>query len=251
MPETRNRVMAVRQTIILAAGNGSRLAGAHGVPKPLLTVGGLPLIEHALTHAAESGCVEAVIVIGHQGREVRSAVERLRPALNIQFVAVPDASLPNGVSLLAAEPFALRQFFLQMVDHVFTDPVLPKLLAAPLTSSEGGRVMVDRVPDAAIDLDDATKVRLEGDRIVSIGKHIEPWDAVDAGCFVLTHEVFQALRHVAPDHARTVSSGMRELANRGRLRAIDVSDVEWADVDTPADREAAERLLLQRQERMV
>src|SRR5947207_806998 len=103
MHETGTASLMVRQTIILAAGNGSRLAGAHGVPKPLLTVGGVPLIEHALAHAAESGCVEAIVVVGHQGRNVRSAVERLRPPLKIRFVSVPDASQPNGVSLLAAE----------------------------------------------------------------------------------------------------------------------------------------------------
>ena len=234
----------VTQTIILAAGSGSRLGAANGVPKPLMEVGGVPLVGHALRHARVSGCREAVVVVGHEGARVRSAVERMASGLSVRFITLPDASQPNGVSLLAAESLALPQFFLQMVDHVFAQPVLPTLIASPLEPREGGRVLVDGVPSAHLDLDDATRVRLAGDRVVAIGKDVRPWDAIDAGCFVLTSAVFDALRRVAATEPRTVSSGMRQLAARGALSAVDLGGVEWADVDTPADQETAERLLL-------
>ena len=92
------------QAVILAAGNGSRLSGSGSpVPKPLLPVGGRPLIAHALGHAHACGCREAVIVIGHEGARVRAAVEALGVPLALTFVDVVDASLPNGVSLLATE----------------------------------------------------------------------------------------------------------------------------------------------------
>jgi hypothetical protein len=55
--------------------------------------------------------------------------------------------------------------------------------------------------------------------------------------------VFDALRSVRGPEARTVSSGMRRLAMAGRLGAADVEGIQWADVDTPADREFAERLV--------
>ncbi len=117
------------------------------------------------------------------------------------------------------------------------------LVRVPL-GADGGRVLVDRAP-GAIDLADATKVRLEGERVVAIGKGIDPWDAVDAGCFVLTRAVFDALREAEPSEPRTVSSGMRQLARRGLLGAVDVGGTEWVDVDTPGDRELAERMLAQ------
>lgn len=235
------RLDAVTQTVILAAGSGSRLAG--DVPKPLMTVAGLPLIEHALVHAHTGGCNEAVIVIGHEGDRVRAAVEALHQPLHIQFVTSPDPSLPNGISLLAAESLARRAFFLQMVDHLFAEATLPLLAALPLDSSEGGRVLTDRAPQN-LDLDDATKVRLEGRQVRAIGKNITPWDAIDAGCFLLTHEVFAALRRAPGSEPRTVSSGMRQLVLQNRLTTVDVKGIEWMDVDTPADREAAERLLV-------
>lgn len=237
------RLDAVAQTVILAAGSGSRLASTRGgVPKPLMTVAGVPLIEHALVHARASGCTEAVIVIGHEGDRVRQAIESLGPPLTVRFVASPDPTLPNGVSLLAAQPLAHRAFFLQMVDHLFAEPTLPLLTATPLGASEAGRVLVDKAPKN-LDLDDATKVRVAGKRVLAIGKRLEPWHAIDAGCFLLTHEVFAALRKVTGGEPLTVSSGMRRLVLENRLSAVDVKGIEWMDVDTPADHDAAERLL--------
>src|SRR6476620_11607826 len=128
----------VVQTIILAAGSGSRLASARGaVPKPLVTVAGIPLLTHALSHARASGCTEAVVVIGFDGERVRAAVEQMALDLYVRFIVSPDHSAPNGVSLLAAEPVAAPIFFLQMVDHLFADVALPKLIAAPLHGEAG------------------------------------------------------------------------------------------------------------------
>src|SRR4051794_30508931 len=240
-----DRRRRVSQTVILAAGSGSRLASArHDVPKPLVTVAGVPLIAHALAHARASGCTEAVVVIGFDGDRVREAVERMAPDLYVRFIANPDHSAPNGVSLLAAEPLADALFFVQMVDHLFGDTALPRLVSTPM-NGDAGRVLVDRAP-ADLDLADATRVRLAGSRVTAIGKGIDPWDAIDAGCFVLTHAVFDALRAVSDAAARTVSSGMRQLVARGRLHAVDVSGIGWVDVDTPADRLLAERLIGQR-----
>lgn len=234
---------SVRQTVILAAGNGLRLGSrASGVPKPLVAVAGQPLIAHALAHAERSGCDEAIIVTGYESARVQAAVEALDSSLRIQFVHNPHTSVPNGVSLLAAAPLAAPRFFLQMVDHVFAVPSLPRLVATPLLSDEDGRVLVDLAPPGDLDLDDATRVRLTDGRVSAIGKGLSPWDAIDAGCFVLTPAIFDALRLVGDVQGRTVSSGMRRLVDQGRLGAADVEG-PWVDVDTPADHEVAERLL--------
>ena len=236
----------VSQTVILAAGNGSRLASeSSGVPKPLMTVGGVPLLAHALSHARGSGCAEAIIVVGHEREQVAAAARAMSSGLSLRFVETPDPSAPNGVSLMAAAPLAAPRFFLQMVDHLFEDIALPKLTRHALAGEEGAVVLVDRAP-RGIDLDDATKVRLAGDRVVAIGKGIEPWDCIDAGCFLLTRAIFTALGHVPAAEPKTVSSGMQQLAARGLLGALDLEGLDWVDVDTPADRESAERLLAQR-----
>ena len=83
---------------------------------------------------------------------------------------------------------------------------------------------------------------LDGDRVIAIGKRLAAWDAIDAGCFALTPSIFDALRAVDGE-PRTVSSAMRRLAARGALAATALAGTRWIDVDTPADRAGAERLL--------
>jgi 1L-myo-inositol 1-phosphate cytidylyltransferase len=235
---------STEQIVILAAGLGSRLGSAEaGVPKPLMDVCGAALIAHALAHAEASGCREAVIVIGYEGARVRAAVEARHSALTVRFVETPDPTAPNGHSLLAAEPLVRSRFFLQMVDHVFGRPVLPLLDRGRPYDGEAGRLLVDLNPDESIDLDDATRVCLDGVRITSIGKSIDPWDAIDTGCFLLTPAVFRALREVPSSEPRTVSSAMRRLVCSDSLFSTDIGDIPWADVDTPADRDVAERVL--------
>lgn len=240
--------LRVTQTIILAAGSGSRLATARGdVPKPLMEVAGRPLVAHALEHARASGCDEAVVVVGFDGTRVRAAIEAMHTPVRVRFLENPEFTSPNGVSLLAAEPAAAPAFYLQMVDHLFLEPSLRRLAQCTLGADEAGRVLVDSAPSSDIDLADATKVQLRGDRVSAIGKALERWDAIDAGCFVLTSAVFDALRQAGGAEGLTVSAGMRRLVAEGRLGAVDIRGAEWIDVDTPADRDIAERLLGRRQ----
>ena len=106
-----------------------------------------------------------------------------------------------------------------------------------------GRVLVDRAP-VELDLSDATKVRLAGDRVTAIGKATDPWDAIDAGCFLLTPAVFDALKQRAGIRAAHRFRGDADARRAARaLAAGELRGVRWMDVDTPADRAAAERLL--------
>src|SRR4051812_26518671 len=147
-------LLRVTQTVILAAGSGSRLATARGdVPKPLMTVAGVPLIVHALDHACASGCDEAVIIIGYEGPRVRETVAAMHTPLRLLFLENRDFTAPNGVSLLASEGAAAPTFYLQMVDHLFSDPALKHLSASALGSREAGRVLVDSEPSVHLDLD--------------------------------------------------------------------------------------------------
>jgi len=239
MPDTP---ATTRQTIILAAGNGTRIqAGLPGIPKPLVPVGGRPLIEHALQQAELAGCHSAVVVVGSHADRIEQHLRQLATPLRLQLVHNPQFDLPNGVSLLAAEPWAEDRFFVQMADHVFLAPVLGLLDGAGPAPGDDPRLLVDEAPQG-FDEDDATKVRVRDGRIVAIGKALSPWDAIDTGCFRLDPRVFGALRDAAADGPPSLSAGMSRLAAAGLLRPVPLRAVAWADVDTPADRVRAEAL---------
>ena len=178
-------------------------------------------------------------MLGHGAGQLQEQLARIPTPLRIRIALNPNYHLPNGMSLLAAEPFAEERFFLQMADHVFSEPVLERLTDP---SQDGAaRLLVDHSP-RDLDEADATKVRIQEGRVTAIGKELVPYDAVDAGCFLLDRRVFQALHELSGETA-SVSAGMERLAVARALAPIRLEGVTWVDVDTPADWGRAEVLL--------
>lgn len=232
--------MRVTESVILAAGHGSRLNG--GAPKPLVEVAGQPLIARALEQARAAGCERVIVVLGSHADQVRRYVEGDAPRdLQIDFVYNPRYDAPNGISLLAAEDRLSGPFYLQMVDHVFAGPVLARLAAGGRPAAGSARLLVDLDPEG-IDEDDATRVACRDGLVRRIGKGIVPWDAVDAGVFLVDPTVLERARGWALE-APSISAIMQRLADDGGLAAVDIDGVRWADVDTPRDRSTAAAVL--------
>lgn len=232
-----------RQTVILAAGFGSRLTASRGeLPKPLVRVAGKALIEHALEQAEAAGVEEAVIVTGNSAALIESHLAGIATSLTITPVYNPRFHEPNGVSLLAAAPAITGPFYLQMADHLFVQPVLRQLDEGAGVPEGCMRLLVDFHP-VNLDEEDATKVRVSGNLISHIGKDLYPYDAVDTGCFRLDPRVFDALEEVARTEPPSVTLGMRRLIARGLFAPVAISGTRWMDVDTPEDYAKAELLL--------
>ena len=103
---------------------------------------------------------------------------------------------------------------------------------------------VDRKLDAIYDMDDATKVRLAGDRIAAIGKELTDFNAVDTGLFACSNTLVARLSEVESHRGDcSLTDGMRMLIERGWLRALDIGAAWWQDVDTPGALEHGIRLL--------
>ena len=71
------------------------------------------------------------------------------------------------------------------------------------------------------------------DRIVDIGKEIAYYDALDTGMFLCSPALFDDLESASKDGNCSLSDGMRRAARTGRLRAMEIGDAQWHDVDTP------------------
>lgn len=234
--------------LIIAGGAGVRLQPVTGpVPKPLLKLCGVPLIKRIILTAARAGVSRFVIVTGYEAdrfHEVLSNDPGL-DALEFEWVHNERWHLPNGVSALAARSRLAEPFVLLMADHLFEQRTLERLLEEPVADGEC-LLAVDRKIDRVYDVDDATKVEVRGDRVVRIDKELQAFNAVDTGMFLCTPALFDALEAVDGPEGCALSDGIRALAAEGRMRAFDVGDGYWQDVDTPEMLAHGERTLVGR-----
>jgi choline kinase len=138
----------------------------------------------------------------------------------------------NGVSVLKAKDEFRNAFMLLMADHIFEPRTARALLDQTLIPGEV-TLAVDPKIDQVFDLDDATKVRRKGDRIVDIGKELTTYDAFDTSMFLCSPSIFDVLESAKTEGNCSLSDGMRMLGRAGRLRAFDIGDAAWQDVDTP------------------
>ena len=225
---------AVTQCLILAAGNGSRIASvAGGVPKPLVPLCGVPLLQHVMTTSREAGIERFVIVAGYRADLIRRWLnDRSMEGISVKLIENLEYQKANGVSALAARTELNLPFLLLMSDHIFEPKTARRLLRQPLAEDEV-ILAVDSKTDRVFDLDDATKVQRRGNYIVGIGKDLASYDALDTGMFLCSPALFDRLEAARKNGDCSLSDGMRKLAHDRKLRAFDIGDGHWQDVDSP------------------
>ena len=220
--------------VIVAAGYGSRLR-AVSPSKPLTPVAGVALIDRVILAARDGGASAFTVVTGHEGEALEAHLTQAARAyrIDVRCARTDDWSRPNGYSVLTgAAQVGPERHLLMMADHLFD----PALVAAVIAAAPAPLVLgVDRrLGNPLIDLDDVTRVRTDGERIVAIGKHLPDYDCYDTGVFAVDGRFHEALRtSIAEGGAGSISAGVEALAVAGEARVVDVGDAWWLDVDDP------------------
>ena len=236
----------VTQAMILAAGFGSRLE-MGGIPKPLVPVAGVPLIEHAVRQCAAAGARRIVVVTGHQADRIEAVLPRIAASLGIRIDAIrtADWSRPNGYSVLSGAAVMQGRYLLVMADHLFAPGLLKRFVGQACPDDAVSLAIDRRIEHPSIDPADATWVETTArGRIRMIGKDIARFDAVDCGAFVAGPQLARAIEDaIERGRPGSLSDGMQHLADRGEAAIVDVRDGWWIDVDDRRTRDLAERHL--------
>jgi 1L-myo-inositol 1-phosphate cytidylyltransferase len=236
----------VSEALVLAAGEGSRLRGSDKTfLKPLVPVLGRPLISYTLDALTCAGIETVHFVVGYESERMIAQLKRWLPSgVNAFFIENRDWRKQNGISLLAATGHVNGPFLLTMSDHLFDDAIIGCLLE----NFEPGllNIALDRKLDSVFDLHDAMKVQTRGYRVAAIGKDLREFDAIDTGLFVCPLEIFDYLERAKSDGRQndcSLADGVRLMAGDNKVRAIDVGESWWRDVDTPQMLQEAEKAL--------
>jgi 1L-myo-inositol 1-phosphate cytidylyltransferase len=223
----------VSDAVILMAGTGSRLRTmGNTLPKPLIPIAGRLLFSYTIDSLEKAGIETIHVVTGSNSDALLAGLKPLVPAtIHLNPIHNPEWQKQNGISVLAAAPHVQTPFLLSMGDHLFEPSIVDFVIQNADVDSVD--VAVDRKLDAIFDLADAMKIETKGDRVVAIGKDLDHYDAIDTGLFVCSSETFKYLEGAKRDGDCSLADGVRAMAGDGKVRAIDIGDAWWQDVDTP------------------
>ena len=237
--------MPIAKAIILSAGKGSRLLPLTAEkPKCLIELSGRSLLEWQLDALQAAGVGEAVVVTGFRDDLVDAVAER-RPGVRTLFNPFYHVA-DNLGSVWMARAELDRDTLLLNGDTLVSPALLARVLGAGT-----GPIAVTIDEKEAYDADDM-KVLREGDRLLRIGKALEPgrYNAESIGLLAFRGEgprlfanrVETMMRQ--PDGTRRwYLRAIDALARSGAdVRTVSIRGEEWQEVDFPEDVEAAKAL---------
>jgi MurNAc alpha-1-phosphate uridylyltransferase len=215
--------------MILSAGRGERMGPLTAdLPKPLLTVGPMSLIEHHVTRLESFGIDEIVINLSYRGAQIRERLEDgARFGVTIAYSDEGEPPLETAGGIVRALPLLGSSPFLLVNSDVFTDfdygsaigAASPTIVLVPNPAHH---------PRGDFGLDALGRVRAE------------PPLYTYAGIAVLSPAMFARL----PAGPRPLKPSLDAAIARGELRGV-LYEGLWIDVGTP-DRLDAARVAAQR-----
>jgi len=119
--------------MILAAGRGERMRPlTDHLPKPLLQVGGQPLIVHLLKRLQAAGLTDIIINLAWQGAKLRDALgDGRRLGVHIRYSEEGEQGLETGGGIHHALPLLGEQAFAVVNGDIWTDYSFNHLRLAP------------------------------------------------------------------------------------------------------------------------
>lgn len=239
------------KVVILAAGQGKRLLPLTAdKPKSLLDIGGQTMIGWQVRELMKSGVEEVIVVTGFRAQAVDGEVQKLQtqyPACRFKALYNPEFdSADNLVSCWSVSAEMDQDFVLINGDTLFEAGIFQRLVdgpPAPITVTIDQKDHYD---------EDDMKVRLDGARLLEIGKTI-PMDTVDGesiGMILFRGEgpqlfavaLDQAKRNPQPHH-RWYLSVIDDLAKTGSVETRSIKGLEWCEVDYPLDLKWARQMI--------
>ncbi|WP_324751776.1 phosphocholine cytidylyltransferase family protein [Roseovarius sp. Pro17] len=232
--------------VILAAGIGSRLAPlTDDCPKSLLSVGGSLILERMIRNCLSCGISQFVVVLGHRADQIKQFIDKTFRGIRVTYVINDRYRDTNtGYSLmLASSAIGTAEFIKFDADVVFDIKILRSLV----DSKQPNVLCIDR--NIALE-DEEVKVIVDDEmHVLEIGKSVDPKVAMGESIGIekigaqtgplLFAELAQMMQSTA-HYQEYYEAGYERLLAKGTVfHALDITGLNWTEIDTEADFAAA------------
>jgi MurNAc alpha-1-phosphate uridylyltransferase len=213
------------KAMILAAGRGERLKPlTDDTPKPMLKVGGEPLIAHQLGWLQAAGITDVVINLHHLGEQIEGFCADGRAlGVNIRY-SYEQALLETGGGIVNALPLLGDEPFMILNGDIFTDFSFSSLPASPPEWADLHLVLTPRPPfreHGDFDYADG-RVTKRGDGFVYCGIALlrpELFSGMKVEPFSLQHTLFNAVQH-GKASAQIWAGYWSDIGSRDQLQSV-------------------------------
>ena len=224
---TLTHCSAVSETVvILCGGRGTRLQEhTRSIPKPLVEIGGRPIVWHVIQIYAAQGLRDFVLLTGYRGEMIEEFVGETAWPEGVS-VRCLDTGLdtPTGGRIHRAAGLLEGRRFLATYADVVADIDLDALRAFHASRGAVATMTVVR-PELQFGIAD-----LEGDRVLGFQEKPRSEHWVNGGFFVFETAALDA---IGPDHVLE-REPLEALASAGQLRAFRHEGF-WDCMDTYKD----------------
>jgi glucose-1-phosphate cytidylyltransferase len=221
------------KVVLFCGGQGLRLRGAVGsLPKPMIPIGGRPLLWHIMRYYAHFGHRDFVLCLGHQARVIEEYFAQTRAdGWRIEFVDTgTDSSIGERFAAVRDHLRGEKTFLANYGDTV-TDIPLPTLIEH---HAERGKVasLLSVRPNYTFNVVSVTDGRVTGFHDIA-----ESGVWINGGYFVFRRDVFDYV-----EDGEDMPAILTRLIDAGELVTYPY-DGFWAPMDTLKDKERLEALV--------
>lgn len=233
----------VTAAMIMGAGLGTRMRPlTDDRPKPLVTVGGVTLIDHSIDRLVDAGVTRVVVNLHYKADMLRAHLTK-RHDVEIVYSDETDELLDTGGGVVKALPhFGDRPFFILNSDSIWIEKGTP-VLSAMLAGWDQGRMdglLLLADMQTALGYEGKGDFALKPDGLLGRARDPAPTDAIYAypGVQIAHPRMFAD----APPGAFSTNIMWDRAIAHGRLSGT-VMDGTWIHVGTPEARDEAEATL--------
>ncbi|MGL4670377.1 MAG: sugar phosphate nucleotidyltransferase [Methanobacteriaceae archaeon] len=233
-------------TVILAAGFGSRLMPlTKDIPKTLLEIEGMTILERLITQSIDNGINEFIIISGHKKERVEEKAQDLINKYNIKIDILENKdylTTNTSVSTLIATKIANEDIILINGDNVFDKKIMDNIV-----SSSGTSLVIDNVKNLN---EESFKLKIENGIVTEIGKHIDIASAL--GEFIGVSKVaksdfpeFNSILEdlINKDPQNYYDYAFKTLSEKTKIGFVYTEGAKWTEIDDKNDWEMAKQML--------
>jgi choline kinase len=232
--------------IILAAGTGTRLMPlTKDIPKPLLEIGDISLMERMMITCISNDVNEFIIVLGHKKERVLEKIDYLKEKYNvkIEFIENKKYSQTNtSCSVHLATKGLDDDILIINGDNVVDERIISGLVKINETA-----LVVDNFKDLN---EESFKLRIKNNIIMEIGKGIDIDTA--SGEFIGISKVskddlnlFNSLLDdlIAEDVQNYYDLAYKDLSKKSNMQYFYTDGLKWTEIDDINDWQYAHTLI--------